>query len=66
MRQDKDALTSASGDVKARQEKNARFFDQVEGVGSMSAETAIDGLYVTVQPQLGLGEVPVGAGMSGR
>jgi flavin-dependent dehydrogenase len=59
MRQDKDALANVSGDMKALQEKNARFFDQVEGVNSMSAEAAIDGLYVIVQPQLGLGEVPV-------
>jgi flavin-dependent dehydrogenase len=57
MRQDKDTLASASADLKARQEQNGRFFDQIEGLGSMSAETAIDGLYVVVQPRLGLGEV---------
>jgi flavin-dependent dehydrogenase len=59
-RRDKDALARASEELKVRLEENAQFFDQVEGLGSMSAETAVDGLYVVLQPQLGLGEVSVG------
>jgi flavin-dependent dehydrogenase len=61
MRQNKEALASADEELKDRLEKSAQFFDHVEGLGSMSAETAVDGLYVIVQPQLGLGGVSVDA-----
>jgi flavin-dependent dehydrogenase len=64
MRQDKGVLAGASADQKVRQEQNGRFFDQIEGLSSMSAEAAIDGLYVTVRPRLGLGEVPVAVEVS--
>lgn len=57
MRQNKEALANADEELKDRLEKSARFFDHVEGLGSMSAETAVDGLYVVVQPRLGLGGV---------
>lgn len=66
MRQDKNTLAGASADLKVRQEQNGRFFDQIEGLNSMSADAAVDGLYVIVRPQLGLGEVPVAVGVSGR
>lgn len=62
MRQDKDSVASAGGELRNRMETNGRFFDQVEGLSLMSAETAVDGLYVVVQPQLGLGGASVDAG----
>lgn len=55
MRQDKAAMAAlAQGGAEQReaQEKNADFFDQVEGLGAL--DVAVDGLYVTVQPRLGL------------
>jgi flavin-dependent dehydrogenase len=57
IRQDKNALASAGEELKDQLETSARFFDQVEGLSSISAETAVDGLYVVVQPQFGLGRV---------
>lgn len=59
IRQDKAALAGAQHDLKSQLEKSAQFFDQVEGLSSMSPETAVDGLYVVVQPRLGLGGVPM-------
>jgi len=52
LRQDKAALACGAADVKNRLEKNAEFFDVVEGLGAL--HTAVDGLYVKVEPRLGL------------
>jgi flavin-dependent dehydrogenase len=42
----------AAAEQRGRQEKNADFFDHVEGLGAL--DVAVDGLYVMVQPRLGL------------
>lgn len=63
MRQDKVAMAQAGGEQRELQERNATFFDHVEGLGVL--DEAVDGLYVTVQPRLGLSNiraVPTGAG----
>jgi len=60
-RRHKETLAGAGDEVKRKVEESARFFDQVEGLSSISPETAVNGLYVVVRPRLGLGEV--GAGM---
>ncbi|HVT17887.1 MAG TPA: NAD(P)/FAD-dependent oxidoreductase [Thermoanaerobaculia bacterium] len=60
IRQDKEGLARAGAELKDRLEKSAQFFDRVEGLGSISPETAVDGLYVVVQPRLGLAGTPAG------
>jgi flavin-dependent dehydrogenase len=57
MRQDKAALAGAGQELQGRAEQSSRFFDQVEGLGSMSPATAVGGLYVVVKPRLGLGGI---------
>lgn len=52
MRQDKTAMAQAGAEQREIQERNAAFFDHVEGLGALNV--AVDGLYVTVQPRLGL------------
>ena len=59
MRQDKEALAQAGAEQRELQEKNATFFDHVEGLGSL--DVAVDGLYVMVQPRLGLSHTQAGA-----
>ena len=59
MRQDKVALAQAGAEERELREKNAAFFDQVEGLGAL--EVAVDGLYVMVQPRLGLSQTQAGA-----
>jgi hypothetical protein len=54
MRQDKEALRAAAGAFRERADKSSRFFDAVEGLPSMTPESAIDGWYVTLRPRLGL------------
>ncbi len=58
IRQDKAAMAQAGAEQREIQEKNAAFFDQVEGLGVL--EVAVDGLYVMVQPRLGLSHTRVG------
>lgn len=61
MRQDKAAMAAmaqAGAEQREAQEKNAAFFDQVEGLGAL--DVAVDGLYVTVQPRLGLSHTQAG------
>lgn len=55
LRKDKKALASGDDDIQSRAAESSRFFDGVEGIPVMSPDGAIDGLYVTVKPQLGLG-----------
>jgi flavin-dependent dehydrogenase len=57
MRQDKQALHSAASEFRERAHKSSQFFDAVEGFPSMTPESAIDGLYVTLRPRLGLAQV---------
>ncbi|HTH73687.1 MAG TPA: NAD(P)/FAD-dependent oxidoreductase [Trinickia sp.] len=57
LRKDKDALGSTVGSKQA--EDNARFFDAIEGLPCLSADMALDGLYVATQPRLGLKRVAV-------
>jgi microsomal dipeptidase-like Zn-dependent dipeptidase len=52
MRQDKVAMAQAAAEQRELKEKNAAFFDHVEGLGAL--DVAVDGLYVRVQPRLGL------------
>ena len=58
MRQDKEAMAQAGAEQRERQEKNAEFFDQVEGLGVL--DEAVDGLYVMVQPRVGLSHTQAG------
>jgi flavin-dependent dehydrogenase len=58
MRQDKAAMAEAGAEQRELQEKNAAFFDQVEGLSAL--EVAVDGLYVMVQPRLGLSQTQSG------
>jgi flavin-dependent dehydrogenase len=58
MRQDKVAMAQAGAGQREIQEKNAAFFDHVEGLGAL--DTAVDGLYVVVQPRLGLSHTQAG------
>lgn len=58
MRQDKVAMAQAGAEQRELQEKNAAFFDHVEGLGVL--DVAVDGLYVMVQPRLGLSHTRVG------
>ncbi|HJX28060.1 MAG TPA: NAD(P)/FAD-dependent oxidoreductase [Thermoanaerobaculia bacterium] len=59
VRQDKVAMAQAGAEQREVQEKNATFFDHVEGLGSL--DVAVDGLYVMVQPRLGLSHTQGGA-----
>jgi flavin-dependent dehydrogenase len=58
MRQDKAAMAEAGAEQRELQEKNATFFDHVEGLGAL--DVAVDGLYVKVQPRLGLSHTQPG------
>lgn len=58
MRQDKVAMEQAGAEQRELQEKNATFFDHVEGLGAL--DVAVDGLYVAVQPRLGLSHTQAG------
>ncbi len=58
-RKDKEVLHSLDGEAKEAAKANARFFSSVEGIFSLNAEEAVDGLYVTTQPSLRLARVRV-------
>ncbi|HVG07976.1 MAG TPA: NAD(P)/FAD-dependent oxidoreductase [Thermoanaerobaculia bacterium] len=62
MRQDKVAMAQAGDEQREIQEKNAEFFDHVEGLGALGV--AVDGLYVMVQPRLGLSHTQAGVGQA--
>jgi flavin-dependent dehydrogenase len=53
-RKDKEALETATGEKLAEVRENANFFDSVEGLFSLNKEAAVDGLYVTAEPNLRL------------
>lgn len=55
LRRDKNVLAATRTDINAQQ--NSAFFDAVEGLTALSPVMAIDGLYVTVTPQLGLVQI---------
>jgi flavin-dependent dehydrogenase len=59
MRKDKVAMAQAGAEERELREKNAAFFDQVEGLSAL--DVAVDGLYVMVQPRLGLSHTQAGA-----
>lgn len=59
MRQDKSAMAQAGAEQRELQERNAAFFDHVEGLGAL--DVAVDGLYVMVKPRLGLSRTRAGA-----
>ena len=61
-RRDKEALATLDGEAKEAADANARFFSSVEGMFSLNAEEAVDGLYMTTQPKLHLARVSVEAG----
>lgn len=56
LRNDKAALRD-SGEMQARAERNAQFFDGIEGLQTLSPAHAIHGLYVATRPVLGLHRV---------
>lgn len=58
MRQDKAAMARAGAEQRDRHEKNGEFFEHVEGLGAL--DVAVDGLYVRVQPRLGLSHTQAG------
>ena len=61
-RRDKEALATLDGEAKEAADANARFFSSVEGMFSLNAEEAVDGLYMTTQPKLHLARVSVETG----
>jgi flavin-dependent dehydrogenase len=56
-RKDKMKLASLEGEEKDKARANARFFSSVEGLFALSAEEAIEGIYVVTRPVLGLARV---------
>jgi len=56
-RKDKDSLASLQGEELEKARQNAKFFSSVEGMFSLNADEAIDGLYVAEQPHLHLARV---------
>lgn len=61
MRKDKRALANRQGEVQTATEANDRFFTSVEGLFALTEEEAVDGLYVTTTPQLGLARAETGS-----
>lgn len=57
IRQDKQALAIEREKGNEVMKTNAQFFNAVEGFSILSAVGAVDGLYVTTQPKLGLVQV---------
>jgi flavin-dependent dehydrogenase len=56
-RKDKQVLASLEGDSKAAAQANARFFSSVEGLFSLNQGDAVQGLYITTEPNLHLARV---------
>ncbi len=54
-RKDKLKLASLEGDELKNARANANFFDSVEGMFTLDAENAVNGLYVQTEPVFGLG-----------
>ena len=59
LRKDKTKLSSGDPETLAKARANARFFDGVEGLPAMTPDDAVDGLYVVLNPRLGLGRTKV-------
>ncbi len=57
MRKDKEALAHAEGEKKEAARENANFFSSVEGMFSLNAEDAVEGLYVETHPRPHLARV---------
>jgi flavin-dependent dehydrogenase len=60
-RKDKEALAGLQGQERAAADANARFFTSVEGLFALNEEDAIEGLYVTTTPRLGLARANQGS-----
>jgi len=56
-RKDKEVLESLQGEELQTARDNARFFSSVEGLFSLSEEDAVEGLYISTQPNLRLARV---------
>jgi flavin-dependent dehydrogenase len=57
LRQDKDLLQRQLEQQAGPVVENRKFFNHVEGMGALDKDDAINGLYVTTQPRLGLARV---------
>lgn len=55
LRREKQAI--GTSDREEQVQENARFFDGIEGLASLSPANGIDGLYVGTTPRLGLKRV---------
>jgi flavin-dependent dehydrogenase len=53
-RKNKHELANLDGERRAAADANARFFTSVEGLFALNEEDAVEGLYVTTSPRLGL------------
>jgi len=60
LRKDKLALSHLEGQEQVAAAANARFFTSVEGLFALNEEEAVDGLYVTTSPALGLARAGAG------
>jgi len=60
LRKDKLALSNLEGQEQVAAAANARFFTSVEGLFALNEEEAVDGLYVTTSPALGLARAGAG------
>jgi hypothetical protein len=58
-RKDKLKLATLDGDELKNARANANFFDSVEGMFTLDAENAVNGLYVQTQPVFGLGRTNI-------
>ncbi|MAT40790.1 MAG: FAD-binding protein [Anaerolineaceae bacterium] len=58
-RKDKLKLATLDGDELKNARANANFFDSVEGMFTLDAENAVNGLYVQTKPVFGLGRTNV-------
>jgi flavin-dependent dehydrogenase len=57
IRRDKQVLASIKTQDPTRIKRNNQFFDAVEGFFPMQPEEAVEGLYITTEPKLGLSAV---------
>jgi hypothetical protein len=60
LRKDKHGLSALEEEKRSAADANARFFDSIEGLFALNEEDAVEGLYVTATPRLGLARVRTG------
>jgi hypothetical protein len=65
LRKDKSGLAALQEEQRSAVDANARFFDSIEGLFALNEEEAVEGLYVTAIPRLGLARVRTGEMMPG-